>query len=378
MTTIPSAAPTEAAAWWHRYASLRIKTLSLIAATVLGLLLLLYIPLRRELGASFGELEAETMRANVARAVSALNDELASLNGTAGDYATWDDTYQFAADGNQEYVAVNVADNALANSRISLFLVYDAERRLVLGKGVNLATGQPRDVPAVFGQAPPERLFALPATTSAVTGLLVLDSEAFLLAARPIITSDGEGPSRGTLVMGREVSDGLIQRLAGTTYLAVALLRADDPAVPGELREAIRSGAAPVIQPLDGRRIAGYQGLADLGGATGLVARVEIEREIYARGQASIRSLTLAMLLGGLVLGLAMMLLIERTVLWRLVQLDGAVGLIRAEQSLAARVPVRGHDELAGLSRSINLLLDGVEQARQHQLDAETARQELQ
>lgn len=376
MTALPS--PPPPAAWWHRYASLRIKTLSLIAAAVLGLFLLLYIPLRRELLASFRDLETETMQANVARVLSALNDELASLNGTTGDYATWDDTYQFVADGNQEYIDINVADNAMANSRISLFLVYDGQRRLVLGKGLDLETGLPRSVPAVFGQAPPARLLQLPETSSVVTGVLVLDDETFLLAARPIITTDGAGPIRGTLVMGRAVNGPLVDRLASTTHLAVALPRVDSLAIPAELRETIRTGAAPAIHPLDGRRIVGYQALSDLSGANSLAVRVESERAIYARALVSARYLSLAMLLGGLVLGLAVILLIERIVLSRLVQLDGAVGSVSAAQNLSARVPVRGHDELARLGRSINGLLAGIEQAQARQLGAEAARQELQ
>ncbi len=56
------------------FATLRLKTVSIIAVTLVGLLIIVFIPMQIFLRGSFVELEQQIMRRNAERAASALAD----------------------------------------------------------------------------------------------------------------------------------------------------------------------------------------------------------------------------------------------------------------------------------------------------------------
>src|SRR5688500_13521065 len=78
-----------------RFSNLRVKTVCIITITLVGLLVALFIPLQIFLRGSYIELENQIVSRNAERAASGLDDSIATLNRTAGDYAAWDDTYNF-------------------------------------------------------------------------------------------------------------------------------------------------------------------------------------------------------------------------------------------------------------------------------------------
>src|SRR5262245_28635365 len=87
-----------------RIRRLRAKTLIIITTTLLGLIVVLYLPLRFILLGSFLSLEQQDIRQHVERAANALHDDLATLERTTADYAGWDATYIFMEDRNPSYL----------------------------------------------------------------------------------------------------------------------------------------------------------------------------------------------------------------------------------------------------------------------------------
>ena len=51
-----------------------------------------------------------------------------------------------------------------------------------------------------------------------------------LVASRPVLTTAGKGPIRGSLIMGRYLDAAEVKRLGERTHLSVALLRVNDSA----------------------------------------------------------------------------------------------------------------------------------------------------
>ena len=71
-------------------------------------------------------------------------------------------------------------------------------------------------------------------TQSAKTGIISLPEGPLLVSALPILTSQEQGPIRGTLLFGRWLDAAEIVRLGQTTHLTLALRRLDDPAMPAD------------------------------------------------------------------------------------------------------------------------------------------------
>src|SRR6478672_11187678 len=95
----------------RRYATLRWKTLLIVAATLMGLLVIVYVPLRIFLLGSFVSLERQLLLTDLDRASNAINDDIHNLDLFNAGFAIWDDTYAFAVAPQPEYIDKNFYDD---------------------------------------------------------------------------------------------------------------------------------------------------------------------------------------------------------------------------------------------------------------------------
>src|SRR3954468_15251912 len=124
----------------RRYATLRWKTLLIVAATLMGLLVIVYIPLRIFLLGSFVNLERQLLLTDLDRASNAIGDDIYNLDLMNAGYSIWDDTYAFVEAPKQEYIDDNFYDDFFADNRLSLVLIVDSAGRIVFGKAFDLET----------------------------------------------------------------------------------------------------------------------------------------------------------------------------------------------------------------------------------------------
>src|SRR5215213_6582129 len=95
----------------RRYTTLRWKTLLIVAATLMGLLVIVYIPLRIFLLGSFVSLERQLLLTDLDRASNAIADDMYNLDLLNAGYSIWDDTYAFVEAPKQEYIDKNFYDD---------------------------------------------------------------------------------------------------------------------------------------------------------------------------------------------------------------------------------------------------------------------------
>src|SRR5215203_3296197 len=110
----------------HRYATLRWKTLLIVAATLMGLLVLIYIPLRIFLLGSFVNLERQLLLTDLGRASNAVDDDIYNLDLFNAGYSIWDDTYAFVEHPTQAYIDNNYYDGFFVDNRLNLVLIADS------------------------------------------------------------------------------------------------------------------------------------------------------------------------------------------------------------------------------------------------------------
>jgi len=114
------------------------------------------------------------------------------------DWSEWDDTYTFVKDANEDYIEENLTPEALITLDVNL--VYPASGRLVYGTGIDII----HQKNTLFQQR--YKRTYLPKTccsnipTQKVAQRESLLPEAPTTSSRPILTNEGEGPIRGTLI----------------------------------------------------------------------------------------------------------------------------------------------------------------------------------
>ena len=105
-----------------------------------------------------------------------------------------------------------------------------------------------------------------------------------LLASVPILTSEGAGPSRGFLIMGRFLTDEGVQELADQTRVAFTVspvsqvkLKAGGAALLGAVRS---EDTTNIVDDETKGQLAVYGVFNDLWGAPGLLLRAGVPRNI--------------------------------------------------------------------------------------------------
>lgn len=348
--------------------TLRKKTLIIISITFLGLITALYFIAQNFLFDNLLKVEANNTHQNVNRVLNALSSELSFMESMTADWAAWDDTYAFIEDANEEYIESNLVDSTFTGLNINLMLFADSAGETVIGKAVDLATEEEVPIPPGLLEhlASNDLLLFHPDTESSITGLIITPEGPMLVASRPILTSEDEGPIRGTLLMGRYLDISKIEQLAEETRLSIAVRLFTDPQMPGDFRVAqiSLSDESPVyIQPLDEQSIAGYVLLKDIYGEAGLVLKVDTPRDIYAQGKISFTYLIVSLIVIGLVLSVVTIVVLEGQVLSKLSFLHKGISNISTSGNLAERITMTGRDEFSDLSDTINSMLTVLQQS---------------
>lgn len=347
---------------------LRQTTLLMIGVTLTGLIGGLYLVSAQILSKSLTAAENQGVEQTVKGVLNVFTQTEEDFSDRFADWAAWDDTYAFVEEVNPEYIESNLVPGALANLRVNLVIFIDDSGEIVFSRGLNLVNDSADSIPAALKKhlTPSDRLLQHPHPGSQVSGIVMLPEGPILITARPILTSERQGPIRGTVIFGRYLDEATVQRLSRITRLPLTLSGYRDSQLPEDFRVARDRLTKPgqvFVQTLSETAIAGYTLLPDLYGEPGLLLRVEMPREIYLRGQRNQRYLILAILFVGLVFGTVTLLLLERLVLARLSRLSREVRTIGNENDPSLRVWVSGNDELSDLAETINRMLANLQQS---------------
>jgi len=347
---------------------IRTKVTFSLGLTLVGLFAGLFVASRLVLMPSFAALEEREVQLNLQRASHSLSDDLAALTRSLEDYAAWDPTYEFMQSRAAVYPANNFKNATLAGLRVNFVGIFDPDGAPIFTKTIDLRTGQTGEPPAgLIENLRASGILLRHTSLQATSGVLLLHGNPILIGLAPILTTERQGPARGTLAMGRYMDAEEVNHLAQATRLSLSLTPADS-AVPRDvtsIRSRLASNHDSLVQELGPGLIAGYTLVRDLYGNPALVIRVTTPRVIYAQGRSTALYFSLWLVIGGLVLMGVMQFLLDRIVLSRLARLSNNVEAIGKEQQFSARVLVSGNDELSTLASSINRTLQELDQAEE-------------
>ncbi|MBW4638829.1 MAG: EAL domain-containing protein [Gloeocapsa sp. UFS-A4-WI-NPMV-4B04] len=355
---------------------LRNKTLLIVGATLVSLIGVIYGTSSKILLSGFAKVEAQNTKENVQRVQDALSEEINKLDLTTTDWAQWDDSYAFVQNANKTYLNRHLSNLSISRLELNLMLYVHSSGRIVVSKGYDLERN--KDIPILNNfqkHFSHPGLLQHPNTKASLTGIVLLPENPIIISSRPILTSESEGPIKGTLILGRFLDASISKRLGERTHLSVTMHRFDDPKMPRDF-QAVRSSFSPresiIVRKLSEETVAGYTSIKDIYGKPAVLMRVDIPRRIYKQGQLSIRYLGVSLLIVGLVLVAATLLILEKLILSRLFRLSADVYNIGTTGNLSARVlSLSGKDELARLGSTINEMLAALE----HSLNKERERE---
>ena len=343
--------------------SIRFKTLRIMLLAMIILLVGFSYFALTYLSREFYRIEDRRIGDNLERILDTQKFDLDKLSIKLSDWAARDDTYEFIEDKNQKFIDSNLTSLTLQNLRINFTVFVNGKGEIVASKGLDYNNARE--------MAFPEGLLALIYPGSEIIthneasgvkkGILSLEEGPLMFASRPIVTSNGEGPIKGTLIFARFLDGREIELLSGVVHFPLQVIKIDDK-LGGEDKEAFQMlsrGDKYFVHKADRNTSHGYTLINDFFGKPAFLLRMSYPRDITLQGARSINIFITSFIVASVGYLILIIFFLNRFLIQRVETLSRDVVKIGESGSMKLRINVdSSRDEIASLGTSINNMLE--------------------
>ncbi|MCP4115997.1 MAG: HAMP domain-containing protein [Desulfobacteraceae bacterium] len=318
---------------------------------------------------SFISLEQDEGRKDTMRAVQAINREAHHLDSLCNDWAAWDDSYEFvqAPSKGKAYIEANLMLTTFTGSNLNLIYIVNSGGKVVWGQIHDLEAEKMIRIPEFPNDAFPK---AHPLTSyiineespekKRVAGVFMTGKGPMLVSAHPILNSAYQGPSRGTIILGRLLNEKLVNTFIEQTNVKFQVFPIHTTGLPEDLWDIpgriTRESPFLMNESGDGNLIV-YTTFPDIQGNAVLLLKTKIPRKISERGVVTTRVALISIIASGGGIILVILLLLRRIVLKPLSDLTDHTLSIAESGDLSARTAASRSDEIGVLSREFDKML---------------------
>lgn len=327
---------------------LKSKTAGLIGVTMGLFIIVLFLFIRPMILNDAKLLDEESLTIDSKRANSYIETERTGLQRLNRDWAVWDDTYEFLQNRNEGYIESNIMLETFENNAINFMMFLDANGEIVFTEGYDLENGTLLDMDTDFPPVP-----ELVTTIEEQNGNAILKNEKFgylLMVSELVLTSEGEGPPAGHLIMGKFLNKTFFDNMQADLAIDVRTIGSvgQDESSSSEIKE--------INAQLLSRQV-------PAGGD--LVLEVQKERKYFQEKSKSMNDLFLSLSLATLLLVFLVYYLLDLFVLSRISYLSIQLKDVDFDKPLTLNVrnSKNVNDEITDLEQSIQEMLGSLEKA---------------
>jgi signal transduction histidine kinase/CheY-like chemotaxis protein len=319
----------------------------------------------------FKELQNDYAKKDIERCVQAIESEIRHLATISLDWSMWDDAYAFVQDRNQGFITSNLTSTILEQLKINAFYFYDADGNVVWGKCYDLAESNGMKIADYSDEILIKNHFLLEHNNNegVIAGIIVTPAGPMMVSSRPIIQSDGSGPIKGTLIMGRLIDDEYITQMSEQTNVKFKLLniqKAKLSDVEKKVMAALSLNSTFEIKKTS-NELHAYGAMFDLKKQTMFLVKADIDRAITKKG-ANVVSLLLSSAFATLIIfAILFYSTLNKVVLNRIKILQKDISLITQTGNLSLRTKLvrkvnkQENDEIEYLGDSFNDMIEKLE-----------------
>lgn len=342
-------------------------------------------------GRFFSRWERQEAEEDLARVRERLDGVLEDLGGKARILAGIDGLAHFAAGEDPGFAERDLGQGAMEDAGVDLFYVCDPSGRVQWGSVLDPGTRQPMRLQEFPREALASGHPALrfDGVQQELAGVLMTKAHPLLFSSRPISAAQGEawsgtGPDRrplhGTLILGRFLGPELERWIVGEGTASAAtggvaakrcveLLESNDPDLPDEVT---RSDEARLLLVGEDDLLHAYERIAALRTGEPIVLHVALDRTIEAHKRSSVNYLLLTTLIGGCLILLVLLRLLQGNVIVPLSTLTAKAIEIGRRDDTTIRVGLERSDEIGQLAGEFDRMLGKLAKSREQVI--ETAR----
>lgn len=338
------------------------KTLFIVALTIICLNAFLY-SISYVLIKKYDSIEEQINRQNIERVFHIFDNRLSTLETLAQEWSAWDETYRFMKKENPLFIEKNIFDVSYENMDINFMLFYDKYGKLVSGQGYDWVAQKKLTISNKLKNLKNMGIEIDEAIndkkTKGVKGIVRLQGGLLMVAAQPILKNNYEGLPTGTFVAGRYLDDIEIQELSETIGFPLKIIELEDLDSKDfeNLNEHLSEEKPIYFEYTNKEEVEGYGLVSDTQGRPAFIFHINTPRTIYNRGRSTISFFMFYLSISGIVIGLLGIIVIDKFILSRIVDLTQNVSHITTDGNLKVGIPEYGHDEIGILSKAINKML---------------------
>lgn len=365
---------------------IRKKTVIILCVTIGCLILALFILSGVVVLAGFSQVESQSAEKDTNRVLIALGDDLNTLDAVAHDWASHESTRTVLIENKSGKSWSRLDTDTFELLEFNFIILTDTQGTIIAGKGYDLNNHTEITVPSHLITP----LITNPIiknqieSDSSVIGILQFPEGPLMIAIRPVFSDPGQQQVIGYLLMARYLDAIEVSRLSSMAQLPIEIYPSNEADLPADIKrltaqfpqtetpfiqrkgkEVLAINAPIVIEPLNGNTLGTYSLIRDLFGQPVLFMKVRIVRDIYEQGKSTTLYFIILLLVAGLTVGLITLLLLEKTVISRILYLSDRVNNIGKEKNFSARVKLSGMDEIGGLATNVNEMLGELETSQQ-------------
>lgn len=316
--------------------------------------------------------EEKSVKTNLERAIQALGSEHSELKLLVYDWGAWDDTYEYMQDKNSDYEQSNLGNEVFSGSDLNILYYVDTNLNVVWGKAYDNESNFEIQLPSLINQlnshAP--AMLRLKEGDEATSGYLMTGRGPVILAFSPILNSEFEGPVRGTLIMGRFISNALLEKLIKKTRSDIRLWPLGSESIPSSKNIILNKfdDKTTFITESIGNQLSTYSTIDDLSGKNSLLLAATIERKSHALFQFAMEFYAI----GVTIVTLSLLVVIISVIIYHSIYKDlnkifHYMSKVESNPNHEEILILERKDELEHLSRILNRMLIRL---RSHQMTA--------
>ena len=329
------------------------KMILIIACTFFAVMSVLLFSFEFTIMDSFSSLEEKYMERDLLRAEHAIDEEITRLQQIATDWGEWDTTYDFVQSRDPKYISSNLALSTFQALHITYIILQDRNGSVIVGRGL---TDQKDHLTGVPTELANTLILTNHTSEGKSSGILEWNNSAWVFAQTPILTTHQGGPSRGTVTVLNPLDQNKLSDISNQLLQDVAVR----VLTPEERKAGYPTGTGSQVT---GDTILTTRVLSDIHGSPFLLLQVKSVRDLYESGLLTRDYLFFSLLLLVVCFMGVAITLINLIVIAPLAKLNTELAQVGRTGLLSGRIKTGRDDEIGDLSRSINQMLDQIEQA---------------
>jgi len=349
--------------------SLRAKISSVFLITLIIYVGIAYAILKLTIYSSFVYLEHEEARKDINRCVGAIRSEIRHLDILTNDWSAWNDMYKFASDGNKKFIESYFSYAVFKNSDVNMVYVIDTEGKVIYGEIYDFNSCKKIEL-SEFGKENFQKshpLLAHKNINSSINGIFLTEQGPMLIASRPIITGTNQGPTRGTLLMGRFLDKTRIKDLLEKINVHFQVWSLKKQGIPEDQRyilNYIKSNDPYYFKETRNNYLLVYTTFPDYLGKTALLIGVDSPRNIIFRGTNAIYFTIILIVASNLLILSILLLSLQKIVLNPISKLTADSIAIGKNGDLSTDISLDRDDEIGILTKEFQRMLNQLSETR--------------